>query len=71
MGIYFILITGHYKPAAVQCGRFPEAGIHQTCKWRWERQETTSKTRTAAAGGTVGTRPKYLLTNKIIQVKKG
>ena len=41
-------------PAAEQCGRFPEGGIHQTCKqWRLIK-ETTSKPRTAAAGGALG-----------------
>ena len=43
--------SAHNEPSAEQCGRFPEAGIHQTCK-RWRlRKETTSKPRTAAAGG--------------------
>jgi hypothetical protein len=47
-------ITLGNVPSAAQCGRFPEAGIHQTCK-RWRlRKETTSKTRTAAAGGALG-----------------
>jgi len=39
------------EPAAEQCGRFPEVGIHQTYQQRWEGKETTSKPRTAAAGG--------------------
>jgi len=34
-----------------QCGRFPKNGIHQTCKRYWKIKETTSKTRTADAGG--------------------
>jgi hypothetical protein len=25
-------ITVHNEPSAEQCGQFPEAGIHQTCK---------------------------------------
>jgi hypothetical protein len=38
----------------VQCGRFPEAGIHQTCELYRKRKQTTSKSRTAAAGGALG-----------------
>ena len=41
-------------PSAEQCGRFPEGGIHQTCQQPWIGKETTSKSRTAAAGGTLG-----------------
>ncbi len=44
-------ITVANTPAAEQCGRFPEAGIHQTINRYRKRKETTSKTRTAAAGG--------------------
>ncbi|MEI6435179.1 MAG: hypothetical protein WCP32_10065 [Bacteroidota bacterium] len=48
------MILRHTAPnelAAEQCGRIPEAGIDQTCK-RWRIiKETTSKPRTAAAGG--------------------
>jgi hypothetical protein len=39
------------EPSAEQCGRFPEGGIHQTYQQSWKRKETTSKSRTAAAGG--------------------
>jgi len=39
------------EPAAEQCGRFPEASIHQTCKRYRKIKETASKSRTAAAGG--------------------
>jgi len=42
---------GHNEPSAEQCGQFPEAGIHQPCQQRWKGKETTSKPRTAAAGG--------------------
>ena len=45
-----IEITGHNTPAAEQCGRFPDASIHRTCKQWLVRKDTTSKTRTAAAG---------------------
>jgi hypothetical protein len=48
--------TAANEPSAEQCGRFPEGGIHQTCKqWRLIK-ETTSKPRTAAAGGALGSK---------------
>ncbi len=43
------------KPAAEQCGQFPEVGINQTCKQEWEAKLKTSKPRTAAAGKRYGT----------------
>jgi len=47
------LNTAGNMPAAEQCGRFPEASIHQTCKRSRKGKHKTSKTRTAAAGGTL------------------
>ena len=46
--------TATNEPSAEQCGQFPEVSSHQTYKRKWKRKETTSKTRTAAAGGALG-----------------
>jgi len=46
-----MLMQGTHEPAAEQCGQFPEAGIHQTYKQWCKGKRTTSKPRTAAAGG--------------------
>jgi hypothetical protein len=42
------------EPSAEQCGRFPEADIQQTYIGYGKGKETTSKSRTAAAGERYG-----------------
>ena len=47
------IYTAANELAAEQCGAASKAGIHLTYKRQRERKETTSKSRTAAASGTL------------------